>query len=169
MLSATKVKTARELAWDCALTARMNVLYYQHKIRRWQTFDWITRIAAALMSSYVFVALLLANVNPLVPWLAGLAAVIGVVSAVLRVPETVRALGVLLAEYTAHSSAFERIYHGECSPEAVNAAIVKFAETEAREAKDDPTPNPKLLEKARIATLREIGMGTNAAPRAESA
>lgn len=159
MLSTDKVLIPREIAWDYALTAQMNVLYYQRKVARWTRWDEGIRVAAGVAASGTLLALM----KKCSVWgidvaaiLSGLAATGSIVGAALRLPDKVRGLGVLLAQYTAHQSTFERLYQFGCSDKEIKAALRAFSETEQREAKDHPEPDTKLIAESQALVLTRI-------------
>lgn len=165
MLSADSTKDDRTIAWETALNMRMNVIYYQRAIGRLKRVDTVARVASAVASSAAVVVLVADKLPTLAPWLAGVAALITVGSGALRVPERVRALGVLLVEYVGHRHTFERLYQqfsrGEDAGKGLERALAKLAETEQREANDDPPPPRRLLERAQRETLEAIGAPAN--------
>lgn len=159
MLSVKAVKDCRELAWEHALTAEMNVGYYRTKVARAKRWDyWIKGISilTALSGFGVFVAKIKAGGLDLSPWLSLAAAVAMMLDLALQFPEKVRELGVLLSEYTAHEARFKKLYQFGCDDESVSAAIVLFHETVQREAKVDPDADEKLLNKMQARVLRRI-------------
>lgn len=156
MLS-TEWQDPRTRAWNQALTSKMNVIYYQRRITRWKLWDNVIKLVAAIAAS-ASVSTFLRD-SPLVDGHGRtVATVLGLVSAflilssmVLQVPDKVRAFGVLLSEYTAHAQVFERLYlaaHKESEATfepRLDEAMARFGETAQREAKDDPSPNKRLL------------------------
>lgn len=163
MLSLDGPKTSRDVAWDHALTSQMNVLYYQRKVGRWITCDVAVRLLAAIAASATIVTFLRANRVAGVD-IASLLALVSAVASIggitLRIPDKVRELGVLLAEYTSHQSTFERFYQFGCTDDELQLALKAFAETEQREAKDHPDPDQKLLDESQAIVLRRIGAAT---------
>jgi hypothetical protein len=160
MLDIGRVKTCRELAWDFALTAQMNVLYYQRKVAIWTRWDLLIRIASGVAASATVVTFLKtdSSLGTLAATMLGLiSALASVVGAALKVPDRVSTLSVLLAEYTGHLGVFEALYQFGCKEEALQAALKAFNETERREAKDHPDPDVKILEKSQALVLKRIG------------
>lgn len=149
MLSSTGEKSPRDLAWDHALTARMNVLYYRRKLKQLWWIDFSIRLVAAITASAA-VAGLVSNLFPEVgKWLAAVAALGSIISLIAGLPDRIRKLAILLVEYTAHVSAFEALFRRRATAEQVELALDAFAETEKREAQDDlarppaaPGPGP---------------------------
>jgi hypothetical protein len=160
MLSTEKTKSCRELAWEFALTSRMNVLYYQRRVANLKRWDMALRIVGMVAASATVVEFLRTHQVFGTDWakaLALLSAVSGIVGIAGQIPERARALGVLLSEYLAHEHAFQGLFQFGCTDQEVAAAIKKFGETEQREAKDDPRPNSKLLSESQATVLKEIG------------
>jgi hypothetical protein len=162
MLSVKRVKDCRELAWEHALTAEMNVGYYRTKVARAKRWDYgikAVSILTALSGFGVFVAKVKANGVDLSPWLSLVAALAMTIDLALQVPEKVRELGVLLSEYSAHQARFEKLYQFGCDDGSVNAAISLFQETVQKEAKVDPTADEKLLDEMQARVMRRIEAG----------
>lgn len=160
MLSVNGTKTCRDVAWDFALTSQMNVTYYQQVVDRLLWWDTLTRLVAGVAASATLVTFFRQNTlwGVDVATIMGLlAAICGIVGATLRIPDKARALGVLLAEYTAHTQTFERLFQFGCTDESVSQALEAFGKTEQLEAKDHPKPNDSLMKKSRELVLERIG------------
>ncbi len=162
MLSAKHVLSSREVAWEHALTSRMNVGYYQRRILRWTRWDVAIKLVGAAAAS----ATITSNAREAVIFGFEVAKVLGLVAAALaivgvtlRPSDKVRELGVLLAEYTSHAHRFRKLYQFGSTDDELKAALDLFAETESREAKDHPTPDEATLEKCRQEVLASIGSG----------
>ena len=163
MLAATHIKDARTIAWDHALTSRMNITYYQRSLAVWGWVDGAAKVASGVASSVALVLLLQQKLPALVPWCAGSAALFAVVAASLNVPAKVRALAVLNEEYIGHLQVFEALVRtetGDAPSPALTAALERFHETERREGKDHPSPSRRRLARAQRDVLQAIGAPT---------
>lgn len=156
MLSLAATKTYRELAWDYALTARMNAIYYRRKVSRLKKVDTFIKFGSILIALSGFGTFFSAW-SVAGPWLSLIAAILMAIDLALQFPERVRELGVLLAEYEAHRAVFENLYQFDSSDEQIKVAIHAFQETEKKEAKLDPSCDPKLLRECQAQVLEEIG------------
>jgi hypothetical protein len=160
MLNAAKLLSHEEIAWDRAITAHANVLYYQRKVDLWTMIDTVTRLVSAFSASAALVGLL-GHFGASGTWVTlgfgALSAVGNVVGITLRVPDKVRALGVLLAEYIGHANTFEQLYQFGLTESDLKVALQAFKETEVREAKDHPHPSKKLLAESRDRVHARIG------------
>jgi hypothetical protein len=160
MLSVARVLTSREVAWENALTSRMNVGYYERRITCWKRWDvGIHLVCAAAASASIMTfarqhSILGVEVASILVLTSALLTVGGMT---LRVPDKVRELGVLLSEYRGHVHRFERLYQFGGTDDELKAALDLFGETELREAKDHPSPNEAELEKSRKEVLTSIG------------
>jgi hypothetical protein len=138
----------------------MNVSYYQGRVSRWIRWDVAIRsVSAAAASATIITA---ARQNSILG--IEMASVLALASAgftiagvTLRIPDKVRELGVLLAEYTGHYHRFAKMYQFGCTDDELRVALESFAATEIREATDHPTPNAAMIEKSRKEVLASIG------------
>jgi len=161
MLSLDGVKDCREVAWEYALTSQMNVDYYQHKVATLTRLDIALKLIIGISASFTVGNYLrdwtiwgfTVDVQSLLGVVAALATI---VSAVLRIPDQSRALGVLLTEYVEHTSKFETLFQFGCTEETVQQALAEFYKTEAKEAKDHPKPSKSQLEKSQAAVVARI-------------
>ena len=157
MLHADRVLSSREVVWEAALISATNVLYYQALVAWWTRADTFLRLMSALAASSTLVLFLSASCHQLLTVTSVVAAVGSVVALTLRVPDRVRALGVILAEYVTHASAFERMHNFGFTEERLQLALSAFAETEQREAKDHPEPIHWFLNRCHSRVEKRIG------------
>ncbi len=163
MLTVDRSKTPREIAWDAALTVRMNMLYYKRRIAWYEGVDLALRIITAIAASsgaVIGVVKTWGSVGEMVAAaMAFAAAVAAVVSPILRLNERARVASVLLHEYTQHYQVLEGLFEaGVQSYEGdLATAIASFNATELKEAKEAPSSDDKLLRECEAAVRREIG------------
>ncbi len=163
MMHSDKILTPLEVVWEMAVVAHTNVLYYQNRVALWTKWDTWMRLFAAFASSGA-VALFLTSVDKRYAVGVGLAAALSsTIGATLRVPDKVRALGVLLAEYVTHANALERIHQFGGTDTEIKEALKALEQTEQREAKDHPLPNGKLLDKCHAIVEKRISPKPSAA------
>lgn len=162
MLSVMGVKDCREIAWEHALTARMNAAYYGHKVWKAKLIDTglkLVSIFTALSGCGTFVAEVKLHGVDLSPWLTAAAALAMAIDLALQFPERVRELGLMQSEYTAHQGRFERLFQFGCTDDEVKQALDAFQETVQKETKIDPVADDKLLTRMQDKVLRSIQAG----------
>jgi len=161
MLSGDRSKTPREVAWEAALTSRINVVYYQRLIRKLERCDLATRIVAALAASGAVVGFLK-------PWpdantaLAAVAAVFAVIGPLLRYPEQIKTSALMLSRHNADYQRLERLLEKHPNLDEYNndleQVMSQWYETEAMEAEKVRTPDDKLLSKCDADVRKELGI-----------
>ncbi|MEI9954496.1 MAG: hypothetical protein WDO74_37400 [Pseudomonadota bacterium] len=162
MLNANKVLLPHEVAWERAITSHTNVLYYQAQVAFWTRLDTSIRFVSAIAATGA-AALFLKDHSTCGAIVSSVTALGNVIGLTLRVPDKVRALGVLLAEYVGHANTFENIHQFGATDDELRHALAAFGETEQREAKDHPHPRAKLLAQCQAAVEKRVGAAPHSA------
>lgn len=157
MLRADRILEPPGVVWEVAVTTATNVLYYQTLVAWWTRVDTSLRFLSALSSSSTVVLFLTQSCPRLLAISSVVAAIGNLLGLTIRVPDRVRALGVILAEYVTHANVFERMHTFGFTEEKLQQALAAFGETEQREAKDHPQPIGWLMAKCDAAVRRRIG------------
>lgn len=148
-----------EQAWYAALTARMNVIYYQRTVAFYEVWDRRLRVTALVLSSAgVVAALKLCSANWAIA-VGVLSAVISAVTLVWQFPERARVAAALLPQYEGHYLALRKLYlQGDGIDEkALTDALDAFEKTSVLEAEKVKDVNAGLLEEAQKLVFKEIG------------
>jgi hypothetical protein len=145
--------------YDLHRTLRMNALYYGKKLSTLQRWNTSLEISIAVSSAATVGSL--AVFKPLLPYLAALAAILGVVKPILGIPKQIERYSKLWSDYIAISLETGRVVgqiqiYQKVTPEMekiIEDVRDRFDELSKRE---DPYPNMKQLAKQQQAVDIEL-------------
>lgn len=151
----------RDRLWQERNKARMNVLYYEHKIARLERIDFWLRIVSALCASAgVAIAVRYAAQHQHADWLpiavGALAGVIGVVSSISNFGERIKTAATILPRYVEHWHALDAcLRRPNATAEDMERCISQMNKTEVLEAEKIRTSDRKLLDHVHALVERE--------------
>lgn len=141
----------RELAcqiYDLYRTIRMNALYYGAKLRNLQRWSLILEISVALATSATIGSL--AVVKPALPYVAVVAAILGVLKPILNISKRIERLSKLWLDYTnlyreANAIVSDMQMYHAVTPEMAERYLGIRERSGEICLRDDPCPDQKSL------------------------
>lgn len=168
MITTNRPQDARDIAWTSMLNARTNVVYYGKIIEKLELMDVLLKISGGLAASGALVTALkdLGIGQWATPLLAGLAAIISVISPALKINERLKTSTVALTLYTVAHQGLEKLFiKNEVNEwtDNLNEAIDSYYQAERAEHEQVRTIDEKLMQIAQERVESEMGVKEKAA------